>query len=167
MFFNKSSKKSYEDKMHEVRESTLKIGSQTKEMLESQKKHLAIKDKRYLEYFWNNKRKVIRKSLPEYIIAFWENESYTESSYEVIAAQVSVDLLKLQNKGFITEKKQAVYKNTKVYELANNGYEYLLNKHPKWIVIFDRMIERTPIFIKIIITLISLIASLIAIIQLF
>lgn len=153
---------SFQELTDEIRDITAQLRSNTHDIYDRQKKSLSKTDEKFLEYFWNNRRKEIRSSLPESIISFWENESLNEKMLQTTQLRVRLSMLHLIQKGYVSE---AGDDRNRLYFLTKDGHVYLHHKHPVWINSIDRIFERTPNILKFLIGFVGLIASVFGIIQ--
>jgi hypothetical protein len=113
-------------------------------------------ERRLLEYFWNRRKKEIRDRLSEVIINWFETDQHDKSMAEIIIAQTDCDMLSLRTKGYI---ESVGSRQPAVYSLTKQGVEYLKDRHPRIIAIWESFLESTPSFWTFIGTLVGLIAS--------
>jgi hypothetical protein len=130
---------------------------QNAKALDKALKQLSPDQKRYLEYFWNGRRREIRDRLPLEIIYFFEKEPHHGTLAELTESEVNVAMLDLVIKGYIKETGTG---RDVVYLLAQPGVEYLKDRHPRLIVLWQRFLDTTPAPVSLTIGFIGFVASL-------
>jgi hypothetical protein len=147
-----------------LRDSTERMLDQNARNIEEQKHRLTSGEKRYLEYFWNPKTKTFRESIPLRVISFLEAESWHSSMNDLVDVRVDSDLFSLEIKGYIAPFRKD---DERKYSLTPLGVGYMKDAHPKLIVLWERIFDRTPKLLSLTVTILGLVASVFGIIQFF
>ena len=147
-----------------IREATHNLMEVAAEVSEAARRALSNGERRYLEYFWNPKRQELRTDMPLQVIAFLEAESRHDSLHSAVDAQVRADITGLAAKGYLTISGS---RERTTATLTNMGVAYVKDAHPKLIVLWERLLERTPKPWSLVITLVGFAASIFGIIQFF
>lgn len=150
------------DRVEEAIRALEDIGKLSEKVVADMNKELSNSEKRLLEYFWNNKRRVIMKTIPESVIVYFENEGQDEIYHGNTLRRVQHDMNGLFTKKYVVRVEQG---NVVHYGLTPDGMAYLKDKHPRLFILVDRLIERTPLIAKFLIGAVGLIASIFGIIQ--
>jgi hypothetical protein len=160
-----------DDITDELRDATQTIMTANAQRLDTAKRALSKRDKKYLDYFWNRKTKTIRESLPRAVLCFFESETVHSSLVSIVTASVEVDMAQLASKGYVEVPKTM---HPSEYALTKQGVAYLKDQHPRLIILLDRLWEKLPkplsLAIKaigLVATLVGLAASVLGIIQYF
>jgi hypothetical protein len=125
---------------------------------------LTSNEKRLLSYFWNATAKGIRRSVPLQVIAFLEAEQRNTDPTDAFEITITGELVTLAKKGLITQSGGVVSGNP-VYSLTQDGTVYVRDKHPRLVVYWQALLERTPALVTFLIALVGLVASILGIVQ--
>lgn len=125
---------------------------------------LQAEEKRVLEHFWNPTQRVKRSKLPLAVIAFLDDEALRQPHKPSQAPAVLVILERLRSSKYVRQSSGGPFSQFD-YELDVEGVAYLERAHPRLFVLWDSVLARTPKLVSFLVALISLVASVIGVIE--
>jgi hypothetical protein len=125
---------------------------------------LSDDEKRYIEYFWSRNTQKIRYSIPITVIAFLEAD-YLGTQYNSVLETKLIAALSAKNlRRYLHLPTGISMFGQAQFALTNEGIEYLKDRHPKILVLVQRMWEQMP-WVTFIITVAGFVAAIIDIVR--
>ena len=160
--FGKRRQSSLPSSLAELNATTDRLLQQNATELDRLQGDLTADHERILDYFWNDKKQVLRPRLPQLVIWFFEADSWHETLGDMIRSRVDVLTIELEIKKYVVAKSDS---HGKYFELSPNGVAYLKDAHPTVMMYWQRFLQLAPPSVSLLVALVGLVASVFGIIQ--